>query len=202
MSPQIQRLRMRLLRFDFSLITADTLFRAPVARQDDQYRTEEEIDLYVQHVSASLSASNTQFERVIEKQEDEVCQTLRQYCNEGWPDSTRVPDALKPYWQTKDDLSVVHGLLLKAERIVIPTAISLEMLDRVKEGHQGVTKCRARAKRALWWPGLSRQIEGLVKQCRKLLNEELTKKELMIPSVVPDSSSRSVTCHPSPRLKR
>ena len=202
MSPQIQRLRMRLLRFDFSLITADTLFRAPVARQDDQYRTEEEIDLYVQHVSASLSASNTQFERIREKQEDEVCQTLRQYCNEGWPDSTRVPDALKPYWQTKDDLSVVHGLLLKAERIVIPTAISLEMLDRVQEGHQGVTKCRARAKRALWWPGLSRQIEGLVKQCRKLLNEELTKKELMIPSVVPDSSSRSVTCHPSPRLKR
>ena len=202
MSPQIQRLRMRLLRFDFSLITADTLFRAPVARQDDQYRTEEEIDLYVQHVSASLSASNTQFERVREKQEDEVCQTLRQYCNEGWPDSTRVPDALKPYWQTKDDLSVVHGLLLKAERIVIPTTISLEMLDRVQEGHQGVTKCRERAKRALWWPGLTRQIEGLVKQCRKLLNEELTKKELMIPSVVPDSSSRSVTCHPSPRLKR
>ena len=82
MSPQIQRLRMRLLRFDFSLITADTLFRAPVARQDDQYRTEEEIDLYVQHVSASLSASNTQFERIREKQEDEVCQTLRQYCNQ------------------------------------------------------------------------------------------------------------------------
>ena len=184
MSPQIQRLRMRLLRFDFSLITADTLFRAPVARQDDQYRTEEEIDLYVQHVSASLLASNTQFERIREKQEDEVCQTLRQYCNEGWPDSTRVPDALKPYWQTKDDLSVVHGLLLKAEQIVIPTAISLEMYDRVQEGHQGVTKCRERAKR----PGL--------------LNEELTKKELMIPSVVPDSSSRSVTCHPSPRLKR
>ena len=73
---------MRLLRFDFSLITADTLFRAPVARQDDQYRTEEEIDLYVQHVSASLSASNTQFERIREKQEDEVCQTLRQYCNQ------------------------------------------------------------------------------------------------------------------------
>ena len=116
-----------------------------------------------------------------------VRQTLRQYCNEGWPDSTRVPDALKPYWQTKDDLSVVHGLLLKAERIVIPTAISLETLDRVQEGHQGVTKCRERAKRVLWWPGL--------------LNEELTKKELMIPSVVPDSSSRSVTCHPSPRLK-
>ena len=200
MSPQIQRLRMRLLRFDFSLITADTLFRAPVAWQDDQYCTEEEIDCPT-CIGLPFGLQHTVWANQ-RKQEDEVCQTLRQYCNEGWPDSTRVPDALKPYWQTKDDLSVVHGLLLKAERIVIPTTISLEMLDRVQEGHQGVTKCRARAKRALWWPGLSRQIEGLVKQCRKLLNEELTKKELMIPSVVPDSSSRSVTCHPSPRLKR
>ena len=200
MSPQIQRLRMRLLRFDFSLITADTLFRAPVAWQDDQYCTEEEIDCPT-CIGLPFGLQHTVWANQ-RKQEDEVCQTLRQYCNEGWPDSTRVPDALKPYWQTKDDLSVVHGLLLKAERIVIPTTISLEMLDRVQEGHQGVTKCRERAKRALWWPGLSRQIEGLVKQCRKLLNEELTKKELMIPSVVPDSSSRSVTCHPSPRLKR
>ena len=200
MSPQIQRLRMRLLRFDFSLITADTLFRAPVAWQDDQYCTEEEIDCPT-CIGLPFGLQHTVWANQ-RKQEDEVCQTLRQYCNEGWPDSTRVPDALKPYWQTKDDLSVVHGLLLKAERIVIPTTISLEMLDRVQEGHQGVTKCRERAKRALWWPGLSRQIEGLVKQCRKLLNEEFTKKELMIPSVVPDSSSRSVTCHPSPRLKR
>lgn len=98
MSPQIQRLRMRLLRFDFSLITADTLFRAPVARQDDQYRTEEEIDLYVQHVSASLSASNTQFERIREKQEDEVCQTLRQYCNQQL-------DQIVPEYQTHLNLT-------------------------------------------------------------------------------------------------
>ena len=61
---------MYLLRFDFmvshnpgkSLITADTLSRAPLAQQDDQYDTEEQINLYVQHVFASLPASNTQLE--------------------------------------------------------------------------------------------------------------------------------------------
>ena len=83
MSPRIQPLRrMRLLRFDFtvshvpgkSLITADALSRAPVEQQDRQSITEEEIDLYVQHVFASLPASNTQLEQIKEKQEeDEVC---------------------------------------------------------------------------------------------------------------------------------
>ena len=74
MLPQIQCLRMRLLRFDFavshalgkSLITTDKLSRLPVTQQDDQYCTEEEIDLYVQHVLASLPASNTQLQQIRE----------------------------------------------------------------------------------------------------------------------------------------
>ena len=90
---------------------------------------------------------------------------------------------LNAYWQIQDELSVVHGLLLKAERIVIPTSLRLEMLDRIHEGHQGVTKC---TKPVLWWPGLSRQIEDLVKQCRKCTERRINKKEPMIPGVVPD----------------
>ena len=126
-----------------SLITADTLSRAPVAQQDDQNCTEEEIDLVRSICMASIPASNTQLEQIREKQEeDEVCRTLKQYCSEGWPDRTRVPDALKPYWQTNDELSIVHGLLLKGERIVITTSIRLEMLDRIHEGHQGAEKER------------------------------------------------------------
>ena len=38
----------------------------------------------------------------------------------------------------------------------------------------------------LWWPGLSHQIEDLVKQCRKCIERRINKKEPMIPSVVPD----------------
>ena len=60
------------------------------------------------------------------------------------------------------------------------------MLDRIHESHQGITKCRERAKRALWWPGLSRQIEDPVKQCRKCTERRINKKEPMIPGVVPD----------------
>lgn len=57
------------------------------------------------------------------------------------------------------------------------------MLDRIHEGHQGVTKCTERAKRALWWPGLSRQIGDLVKQCRKCTERRTNKIDPMISSV-------------------
>ena len=68
MSPRIQRLPVSLLRFHFTvshvprklLITADALSRAPVEQHDGQSSTEEQIYLYVQHVLASLPASNTQ----------------------------------------------------------------------------------------------------------------------------------------------
>lgn len=108
MSPRIQRLRMRVLRFDFSvshvpgkhLSTADALSRAPIVEEtkENDPRPEEEINLYVHHIFNSLPASNTQLERIREKQEeDEVCQALKEYCGEGWPERPRVPDALQPY---------------------------------------------------------------------------------------------------------
>lgn len=55
--PRIQRLRMRVLRFDFTishvlgkdLVTADTLSRAP-SRSSSSLEKEEEIDLYVESI--------------------------------------------------------------------------------------------------------------------------------------------------------
>ena len=103
MSPRIQRPRMRLLRFDFSishvpgkhLSTTDALSRAPIVEEtkENDPRSEEEINLYVHHIFNSLPASNTQLERIREKQaEDKVCQ-LKEYCGQGLPERPRVPDA-------------------------------------------------------------------------------------------------------------
>ena len=38
-------------------------------------------------------------------------------------------------------------------------------LEKIHEGHQGVNKCRDRAKDIVWWPGLSRDIGNRVKYC-------------------------------------
>lgn len=54
---------------------------------------------------------------------------------------------------------------MKGQRIVIPETLQPEMLDRVHDGHMGITKCRLRAQQSVWWLGLSTQIAKLVAQC-------------------------------------
>ena len=41
----------------------------------------------------------------------------------------------------------MYGILLKSSRIVGPSAMKLQVLDKIHEGHQGIVKCRERAKK-------------------------------------------------------
>lgn len=43
------------------------------------------------------------------------------------------------------------ALVLYDERIVIPRALRLELLDSVHRGHFGINRCRARAGMSVWW---------------------------------------------------
>ena len=51
--------------------------------------------------------------------------------------------------------------------------------------HQGISKCRKRARSSVWWPGLSKQFETLINncsKCNKFLNQAV---EPLIPSALP-----------------
>ena len=56
------------------------------------------------------------------------------------------------------------------------------MLDKLHEGHQGVVRCRSRAQSSVWWPGLSRQLEALVRSCTACAVERCNPSEPMIAS--------------------
>ena len=66
----------------------------------------------------------------------------------------------------RDEVSPVDGLSFKAQKLIVPQSMRKEMLDRILESHQGIVKCKQRAREILFWPGLSLQMEEVSKCSR------------------------------------
>ena len=62
----------------------------------------------------------------------------------------------------------------------------LDILDKLHEGHLGITKCHERVKRSVWWPGLSKQLEDMIQNCNVFIKERSNKAEPLIPSALLD----------------
>ncbi|XP_061920402.1 uncharacterized protein K02A2.6-like [Entelurus aequoreus] len=194
--PRIQRFRMRLMRYSYSishvpgkcLWTADTLSRAPVKREETAADKElfEETNIYADMVLENLPASADYLEELREQlQRDSVCAQVMQLCAEGWPAHGSKEPALRLYWAEQAFLTVQDGVLLKGHRLVIPSTMRNYVLAKLHEGHQGVVKCRQRARQSVWWPGLSQQLNELVLNCRTCCKERQNHREPLMPSPYP-----------------
>ena len=129
-----------------------------------------------------------------ETDNDETLVKLKEMVRKGWPRSCKsVEPALKPYWGVHDDMSVVDGLLLAGSRIIIPQASRNQVLQEIHQGHQGVTKCTLRAKSAVYWPGMYKQIQSVVGNCGACREfENAQAKCPMIPVDVPSQPWHTV----------
>ena len=121
------------------LISADALFRAPTHRQltEDEKELNEELNVYVSQIVHNLPGTEHRLMEVrLQQDEDEVCRKLKEFCSEGWPDKNCLNEALKAYWQCTDELTIQHSIPMKGTRVVIPSALRLEVLDQIHTGHQ------------------------------------------------------------------
>ena len=192
---RIQRLRMRLMRFSFSishvpgkdLSTADTLSRAPVsnASPSDEFLSEE-ADTYLQMAVQSLPATEKRLEEVRSHQQtDLVCKKIATYCQDGWPSKHGIHESAKPFYSIAGELSVHDGLLMRGSRIVIPSDMQAEMLTRLHSSHQGISKSRQRARQSVWWPGMSSDLERVVTKCSECAKNRPPRAELLMPTQLP-----------------
>ena len=86
---------------------------------------------------------------------------------------------------TYDDLCYHRGLCVKGSRLVIPH-LCVEMLEPIHEGHQGIAKCRERAKTSIWRPGISNDVENFVNNCVKCAEFRPNHTEFLILSELPE----------------
>ena len=65
----------------------------------------------------------------------------------------------------RDEISVASSFLLKGQRIIIPKGLRKEMLERIHVGHMRIEKSKIRARDAIFWLGMNKDMEDLIKIC-------------------------------------
>ena len=193
---RVQRFRMRMMRNQYSithvpgkhLAIADTLSRAPVSAPNTTDETlQHEAEIFVDLVMEHLPATEQRLEEMKRAQAAKnVCRQVSEFCLSGWPDQCFLSKAVKPYFPMQSELSVQQGLLMRGNRIVIPPPLRKELLEKIHDGHQGIDKCRGKARQSNWWPGISRDLEVLVHNCQECLKAQEKRSQPLIPSQLPE----------------
>lgn len=191
LSPRLQRLSIRLLRYRFDLVYVpgkdmkipDTLSRDP---SGDVYNTKYlESNLQVFAVISTSKENAARLENEIDQ--DPTLQKVKYYAIHGWPlHKSNVPCSVKKYWSIRNEIFLHKNVLFFKKRILIPESLKQEFLDLIHQSHQGVVSCKKKAQETIYYPGILADIEKFVLSCTTCqMYSKSNQKEPLIPHQLP-----------------
>ncbi|UYV65073.1 K02A2.6-like [Cordylochernes scorpioides] len=151
LTPRLQRYRMRMLQFSFhifhtpvkDLITADALSRQPLpGHLPEDEKLQEEVEHFVRNIVLHQSTTDDRLAKIALNQKLE-------------------PTLQKVFYDVRDVIGEENGSLMRGLRVIIPSNMRKDVLNRIHAGHQGITKCRARTKGHVRWPGIGKEIQDM-----------------------------------------
>ena len=117
--------------------------------------------------SQDLPANERRVEEIWHAQDnDPLCQEVARYCQEGWPEKGWIKGLVNGCYPVSSEISIVDGLFMRNEWLIIPSALQKQVLEQLHTGHQGIGMCCERARQTVWWPGWSSEIQDVVGKCR------------------------------------
>ncbi|KAA0714109.1 Retrovirus-related Pol polyprotein from transposon opus [Triplophysa tibetana] len=191
---RLQRMLLRLQRYNLKVMykpgkemhIADALSRAYLEEHNEDLLEEE---LEVNCVTPQLPVSEKKLEEFRKTTaEDLEMQKLKDYILKGWPtEKSSVHKDIHKYWTFKEEISYASGLMFKASKLIIPSRMRKEMLDKIHESHLGMVKSKERARDIIYWPGMSVEIEKMISQCATCnTHRNSHAKEPLIPHALPE----------------
>ena len=69
------------------------------------------------------------------------------------------------FWNQREHLHITDKVVMMGERIVIPKPLRPEIIQSLHAAHQGVTAMSDRARSAVYWPGITHDIELIRASC-------------------------------------
>lgn len=168
---RLQDIMMRYHRYDVDfvfvkgtdLLLADTLSRAHLddsgEDQGDRAR--------IMNVNVFGDIPDKRLDEIRETtSSDASLQTVMKLVLEGWPaDKRETPSCALPYFDVRDCLSVVDGILVKGEAVVIPSALRVSIKRRLHSAHLGRDSMLRRARGTVYWPNMASDIKQVADMC-------------------------------------
>lgn len=165
-NPKLQSYKEKLAWFNFTVewikgsshAIPDALSRAPV---DDPEQEEEET--FINFAATDLAINNL---AKTAQEDDDYQETIACIRQDEW--NTPCGHLATKIKDKRDFLSLTQdGLILLNGRIIIPRDAQAKVLQDLHEGHQGIVKTKRAARASVYWPGINRDIEELVRGCEK-----------------------------------
>ena len=103
----------------------------------------------------------------------------------GWPDKKKCPPAVQPYYDKRNKLIKLQGLVFRGRQLVLPLPLRKDMPTQLHSSYFGIGGCVCCACEILHWPRMSAEIRDFVSRfpicqtyrlaqaCKKLQPHEL-----------------------------
>lgn len=80
-----------------------------------------------------------------------------------WTESTKM---FKPF---EAELYQSGNLLMRGSRLIVPEALRTKVLELAHETHPGIVSMKRRLRQKVWWPGIDKEAERIVKNCKSCI---------------------------------
>ncbi|KAK3742278.1 hypothetical protein QZH41_003305 [Actinostola sp. cb2023] len=147
-APQrLQGMMMRLQRYvvevhyerGTNMLIADMLSRAYLTEPDFKGQAEfEQINM-----ANFLPITDQRLEEIRqETNRDDTLQVLSAVILQGWPESKAdVPSQATTYFSIRDELTVQDGIILRGDRVIIPSSLRQSLKEKIHSSHMGIESC-------------------------------------------------------------
>ena len=180
-SARMDRWKLRLMPYNCHLVyrpgkdaenPADFMSRHPNLQATVERNVADE---YVNYVCTNaVPKAMTLQEIQAETEKDSTLQSLiKAIETDRWTD----PEILD-YKRLKDELLVYSGVILRGNRIVVPSKLRERAVELAHVGHQGIVKTKRLIREKVWFPGIDKMVKDKVDNC------------LACQAVTPSKSSR------------
>ena len=101
-----------------------------------------------------------------ETDKDAELQALKMVISKGWPKKrSNLAPNLQPYWNYRDELTIEDSILMKGQKIIIPTSLKQQYISKIHAGHTGIGSCLKKAREVIFWVNYSKDIQEAVEKC-------------------------------------